>query len=72
MLVVLPVFWDQYDDAQRIHETAFGIRLDTFGHEPAELRAAAERLLGDVSLNERLTSLRAGFRRLPEPRGPPT
>ena len=56
-MVVLPVFWDQYDNAQRIHETGFGIRLDTYGHEPAELRAAAERLLADASLNERLTSL---------------
>ena len=45
------------DNAQRIHETGFGIRLDTYGHQPAELRAAAERLLADASLNERLTSL---------------
>ncbi len=45
------------DNAQRIHETGFGIRLDTYGHEPAELHAAAERLLAAASLNERLTSL---------------
>ncbi len=33
-MVVLPLFWDQYDNAQRMHETGFGMRLDTYGHEP--------------------------------------
>ena len=56
-MVVLPVFWDQYDNAQRIHETGFGIRLDTYGHEPAELAAAADRLLADEALRERLTTM---------------
>ncbi len=46
-MVVLPVFWDQYDNAQRIHETGFGTRLDTYGHDPAELPGAIDRLLGE-------------------------
>jgi MGT family glycosyltransferase len=56
-MVLLPVFWDQYDNAQRMHETGFGIRLDTYGHDPAELPAAVERLLGDQPLRERLGAL---------------
>jgi MGT family glycosyltransferase len=50
-MVVLPLFWDQYDNAQRIDELGLGVRLDTYGHEPAELRAAVDRLMvdGDVS-----------------------
>ena len=31
-MVVLPLFWDQYDNAQRVHDTGFGVRLDTYGH----------------------------------------
>ena len=56
-MVLLPVFWDQYDNAQRMHETGFGIRLDTYGHDPAELPAAVERLLGDQPLRERLAAV---------------
>jgi MGT family glycosyltransferase len=52
--VVLPLFWDQYDNAQRMDETGFGVRLDTYGHEPAELTGALERVLGDRALKERL------------------
>ncbi len=32
-MVVLPLFWDQYDNAQRIDETGFGTRLDTYAHD---------------------------------------
>jgi MGT family glycosyltransferase len=56
-MVVLPVFWDQYDNAQRMAETGLGIRLDTYGHDPAELPAAVERLLGDRALAARLAAI---------------
>jgi MGT family glycosyltransferase len=53
-MVVLPLFWDQYDNAQRIDELGLGTRLDTYGHEPAELLAAVDRLLGDGDVVKRL------------------
>jgi MGT family glycosyltransferase len=56
-MVVLPLFWDQYDNAQRIHETGFGIRLDTYTHEPEELLGSIERLLADGALRRRLTAV---------------
>jgi MGT family glycosyltransferase len=56
-MVVLPLFWDQYDNAQRIDETGLGVRLDTYGHEPAQLLAAIDRLLADSALAERLRVL---------------
>ena len=56
-MVLLPLFWDQYDNAQRIDETGFGARLDTYEHEAAELHAAIERLLGDQPLHGRLDAV---------------
>jgi MGT family glycosyltransferase len=53
-MVVLPIFWDQHDNAQRIDETGFGIRVDTYGHEPTDLTAAIARLLDDGALADRL------------------
>jgi MGT family glycosyltransferase len=53
-MLVLPIFWDQHDNAQRVQECAFGARLDTYGHEPDELIAALRRLLSDDRLRERL------------------
>jgi UDP:flavonoid glycosyltransferase YjiC (YdhE family) len=55
-MVVLPLFWDQYDNAQRVAERGFGIRLDTYDHEPEELVGAIERLLADESLRARLAA----------------
>jgi MGT family glycosyltransferase len=58
-MVVLPLFWDQYDNAQRVHETGYGVRLDTYGHEPRQLIAALDRLLGDAALHRRLAATAA-------------
>ena len=56
-MVVLPLFWDQYDNAQRVDELGLGVRLPTFEFEDAELGAAIDRLIGDAALRERLTAL---------------
>jgi MGT family glycosyltransferase len=58
-MVALPIFWDQHDNAQRLDETGFGIRLDTYGHAPAELTGAIDQLLGDRDLAARLAALSA-------------
>jgi MGT family glycosyltransferase len=55
-MIVLPIFWDQYDNAQRVHETGFGLRLDTYGHEPSQLTGAIERLLADERVKARLAA----------------
>jgi MGT family glycosyltransferase len=53
-MVVLPLFWDQYDNAQRIHETGYGVRLDTYAHEPGDLLGAIDWLLTDDGLGQRV------------------
>jgi MGT family glycosyltransferase len=53
-MVVLPLFWDQYDNAQRIDETGFGKRLDTYAHDGGELTGAIDALLADAGLADRL------------------
>jgi MGT family glycosyltransferase len=65
-MVVLPIFWDQHDNAQRLDETGFGIRVDTYAHEPSELRGAIARLLDDGRLADRLAQT---SRRLQAARG---
>jgi UDP:flavonoid glycosyltransferase YjiC (YdhE family) len=55
--VVLPLFWDQHDNAQRMHELGLGRRLDTYGHDAAELLEAVDGLLGDASLSSRLDAI---------------
>ena len=64
-MVVLPLFWDQYDNAQRIDETGFGARLDTYAHAPADLHAAIDRLLGDAALRAHLDAVSARLRSSP-------
>jgi MGT family glycosyltransferase len=56
-MVVLPLFWDQYDNAQRMQETGLGARLDTYRCEPAELLGSIDRLLADKSLDTRLRGI---------------
>lgn len=56
-MVLLPLFWDQYDNAQRVHETGFGVRLPTYSFEDAQLIDAVERMLADVSLHARLDAI---------------
>jgi UDP:flavonoid glycosyltransferase YjiC (YdhE family) len=53
-MILLPLFWDQYDNAQRMHELGLGIRLDTYQFADAELAGALELLLGDAGLHNRL------------------
>lgn len=58
-MIVLPLFWDQYDNAQRVDETGFGVRLGTYSFAESELTDAIERLLSDVALKQRLVAASA-------------
>jgi MGT family glycosyltransferase len=58
-MVVLPLFWDQYDNAQRVQETGFGRRVDTYRHEPEQLLAAVDGVVADAPMRERLDAASA-------------
>ena len=58
-MIVLPLFWDQYDNAQRVDELGFGVRLPTYAFEDGELTGAIDRLLADVELRGRMARIGA-------------
>jgi MGT family glycosyltransferase len=61
-LIVLPLFWDQYENAQRIDELGFGVRIDTYAFADAELTDVVERLLADTALRTRLAEIGTAIR----------
>ncbi len=61
-MIGLPLFWDQYDNAQRLRETGFGERLATYGWSPDELTATVDRLLRDDDLRARMRANAAAIR----------
>ncbi len=62
-VIVLPLFWDQYDNAQRMHELGLGVRLDTYRFTDAQLHGALDRLLHDRPLASRLSGAAATIQR---------
>jgi MGT family glycosyltransferase len=58
-MIALPIFWDQADNAQRLDETGFGIRLPTYELDDRALLGAIARLLADVPLRARLAAIAA-------------
>jgi UDP:flavonoid glycosyltransferase YjiC (YdhE family) len=59
--IVLPLFWDQYDNAQRIDECGYGTSLSTYEFSDEELHSTIARLIADQKLRVRL---QAASRRL--------
>jgi MGT family glycosyltransferase len=63
-MVVLPLFWDQYDNAQRMHELGYGVRLATYDCSDYELIAAVDGLAADDVLRSNLDALGGRIRDL--------
>ena len=56
-MILLPLFWDQYDNAQRMDELGFGVRLATYAFTDDDMFNALGKLLGDTSLKARLAEV---------------
>ena len=61
-MILLPLFWDQYDNAQRVDERGFGVRLATYAFTDEQMHGAIDRLLGDAGLRARLAASSARIR----------
>jgi len=61
-MIVLPLFWDQVDNAQRVDETGFGVRLSTYEFRDEQLTGAVERLLGNAPLRARMAAMSVRIR----------
>jgi UDP:flavonoid glycosyltransferase YjiC (YdhE family) len=53
-MIGLPLFWDQYDNAQRLDETGYGVRLPTYDWTEEQLTGSVDRLLADEDLRHRM------------------
>jgi MGT family glycosyltransferase len=53
-MVLLPIFWDQHDNAQRVQEVGFGERLSTYSFTDDEIARAIDGLLGEDALYAKL------------------
>jgi UDP:flavonoid glycosyltransferase YjiC (YdhE family) len=56
-MIVMPLFNDQYDNAQRIHEKGFGLRLDPYSCDQKELLEGIEKLLSDKSIAQKMNRI---------------
>ena len=56
-MIVMPLFGDQPDNAQRIHDKGLGIRLDPYRCSKQELLEAIEKLLNDKELNDKMKNI---------------
>lgn len=53
-LVVMPLFYDQFDNAQRIADKGLGKRIDPFRYEDSELNSAVEEILNNTEYHKRV------------------
>ena len=56
-MIVMPFFGDQPDNAQRIHEKGFGVRIDPYRCSKQELLESIEKLLKDKELHEKMKNI---------------
>ncbi len=56
-MIVMPLFFEQYDSAQTIQHKGFGLRLDPYLREENELLECIERTLNDKTLAFKLEKM---------------
>ena len=56
-MIVMPLFGDQMDNAIRVQEKGFGLRMDPQNCSKDELLTGIESLLSDKDLNDKLQNI---------------
>jgi UDP:flavonoid glycosyltransferase YjiC (YdhE family) len=56
-MIVMPLFMDQFDNAQRIAEKGFGVKLDAYECSDEQLLAAVEKVLADKQMAFKLQKI---------------
>jgi MGT family glycosyltransferase len=64
-MIVLPLFWDQHANAQRVDELGLGRRLSTYSFDAAEMTKAIDALTSDTGLARRLSAMSARLKATP-------
>lgn len=64
-MVLHPLFWDQHDNAQRVSETGYGVRLPAYSFTDDRLFAAIDQLLADGALANRMRVVSADLQSRP-------
>ncbi len=64
-MIVLPLFWDQHANAQRVDELGFGRRLPTYAFEAADMTTAIDELTSDSGLARRMAAMSARLKATP-------
>jgi MGT family glycosyltransferase len=67
-MIVLPLFWDQHDNAQRVDELGFGHRLAPYAFSDDGFFAALEDVLHDAARLERMAAIARRLQANPGPR----
>lgn len=62
-MIILPVFADQFDNAQRIEDLELGKRLDVFNCTKQELLQAIDQVLEDKSLIDKIKNIGSEMRK---------
>ncbi|ELU07253.1 hypothetical protein CAPTEDRAFT_43985, partial [Capitella teleta] len=65
-MIAMPIFGDQFYNAQRVHYRGYGIFVDTFNFQPDDLVSAINRVSHDPSYKQRIVKASEIFRDRPE------
>ena len=63
-MIVLPIFADQFDNAQRVQDMGYGIRLNAFECTQEELLTAIDSLLNNLELKQKMKAIGERLRSL--------